>query len=247
VIHLAAQSAVPDALRDPETTLSVNLLGTLHLLQALDAHGFRGQLLYVGSGDVYGNVPEDCLPVNETWLPHPRNPYAVSKLAAEALCWQWHASEGMRVVLARPFNHIGPGQSDRFVVSSIARQLAEIRRGTRSGVIRVGRLDTSRDFTDVRDVVDAYLALLRHGEPGEVYNVCSGVERAIGSILEQLIVLAGVDVRAEEEQARVRSSEQIRMRGDPGKLIRATGWQPKIPIEVSLFEVLAYWEQLIDG
>ena len=117
VLHLAAQSSVPDALRDPAATLQINLFGTLNVLQALKNCAFRGRMIYVGTGDVYGIVPEDALPVAETRLPAPRNPYSVSTLAAEALCYQWTVTEGMDIVLARPFNHIGWGQSERFVVS----------------------------------------------------------------------------------------------------------------------------------
>jgi GDP-4-dehydro-6-deoxy-D-mannose reductase len=199
VIHLAAQSAVPESFRDPETTLQVNVVGTLHLLQALAASGFQGRLLFIGTGDVYGLVPESELPIAETRLPHPRNPYAVSKLAAEALCRQWQSTTGLEIVLARPFNHIGPGQSERFAVSDFARQIAEIRMGTRPAVIRTGDLAVTRDFTDVHDVVEAYLTLLEHGEPGEIYNVCSGIEFSLQALLDEMISLSGVTVQIQAE------------------------------------------------
>ena len=245
VIHLAAQSAVPESFRDPETTLQVNLVGTLHLLQALDAAGFRGRLLYVGTGEVYGLVPESELPVAETRAPRPRNPYAVSKLAAETLCWQWHTTKGMDVVLARPFNHIGAGQSDRFAVSDFARQVAAVKRGRQPPVIRVGNLDVTRDFTDVHDVIEAYFALLERGEAGEIYNVCSGTEHSMQSLLEQLIALGGVDVQIETETGRVRRAEQPRMCGDATKIQLATGWRPTTPIGASLRGALQFWEEKI--
>ena len=147
VLHLAAQSWVPEAVRDPEATLHINVLGTLHLLQALKQAGFRGRMVFVGTGDVYGRVPDSEMPISETRLPAPRNPYAVSKLAAEALCYQWSVSEGMEIVLARPFNHIGWGQSDRFVMSDFARQISEIKQGRRAPAVTVGDIDVSRDFT----------------------------------------------------------------------------------------------------
>ncbi len=128
-------------------------------------------------------------------LPAPRNPYAVSKLAAEALCYQWTVTEGMDIVLARPFNHIGAGQSDRFVISDFARQVAQIKCGQREPVVAVGDIDVTRDFTDVGDVVQAYFALLGAGATGEAYNVCSGREQSIRSLLERLVALAGVTVR----------------------------------------------------
>jgi GDP-4-dehydro-6-deoxy-D-mannose reductase len=247
VIHLAAQSAVPESFRDPEATLQINLVGTLHLLQALDAVRFKGRLLYVGTGEVYGLVPESELPVTETRIPRPRNPYAVSKLAAESLCWQWHASSGMDVVLARPFNHIGAGQSERFAVSDFARQVAEIKRGRRPPIIRVGNLDVTRDFTNVRDVIEAYLALLERGEAGETYNICSGAEYSLRALLEQLMALGGVDAQIESEGARLRRTEQRRMRGDASKIYNATGWRPSTPIGASLREALQFWEEKISN
>ena len=242
VLHLAAQSWVPDAFKDPATTLNVNLLGTLHLLQALQHAGFRGRMVFVGTGDVYGRVPEDELPVTEERLPAPRNPYAVSKLAAEALCYQWAATEGMDIVLARPFNHIGAGQSDRFVISDFARQVAQIKRGKREPVVAVGDIDVTRDFTDVGDVAQAYFALLGSGVAGEVYNVCSGREQSIRSLLERLVALAGVTVSIEQEPTRMRKAEQRRMRGDPGKIRQATGWEPVTPLDESLAAMLRHWE-----
>jgi GDP-4-dehydro-6-deoxy-D-mannose reductase len=242
VLHLAAQSFVPDALRDPAATLQVNLFGTLNLLQALKRCGFRGRMIYAGTGDVYGVVPEDALPVAETRLPAPRNPYAVSKLAAEALCYQWTATDRMDVVLARPFNHIGWGQSERFVVSDFARQIVEIRQGRRKPVVAVGDIDVTRDFTDVRDGVHAYIALLASGSIGEIYNVCSGRETSIRAVLERLATLAGVEITIEQDPVRFRKSEQRRMCGDPAKIKRATGWEATTPLDDSLNEMLRYWE-----
>jgi GDP-4-dehydro-6-deoxy-D-mannose reductase len=153
VIHLAARSFVPDSFANPRETLDVNLLGTLNLLWVLRDTAFTGRLLYVSSGDVYGAVPEEALPVTELRIPEPRNPYAVSKLSAEHLCRQWHLSEEMDVVIARPFNHIGPAQDSRFVVPGFARQLCRIAAGEQDARLIVGDLDVSRDFSDVRDVV----------------------------------------------------------------------------------------------
>jgi GDP-4-dehydro-6-deoxy-D-mannose reductase len=242
VIHLAAQSWVPDAFRDPATTLSINLFGTLNLLQALQNASFTGRLVYVGTGDVYGNVALDALPVSESHAALPRNPYAVSKLATEALCRQWVITEAMDIVLARPFNHIGRGQSDRFVVSDFARQVAEIRAGKREPVVRAGDIDVTRDFTDVRDVVHAYFALLDSGERGQTYNVCSGREQSIRSILDRLAEIAGVDVTVEIEEGRLRRAEQRRMRGDASKIRAKTGWEASTAIEASLADMLDYWE-----
>ena len=242
VLHLAAQSFVPDAVRDPAATLEINLFGTLNVLQALKKCAFRGRMIYVGTGDVYGMVPEDALPVAETRLPAPRNPYSVSKLAAEALCYQWTATEGMDIVLARPFNHIGWGQSDRFVLSNFARQIVEIRQGRRGPAVAVGDIDVTRDFTDVRDVVHAYFALFASGASGEVYNVCSGRDRSIRSLLDRLAELAGVAITIEQDRARLRRAEQRRVCGDPAKITRTTGWVANTPLDESLAAMLRYWE-----
>ena len=241
VIHLAAQSNVPAALKDPDRTLRVNVLGTLNLLQALKHAGFRGRMVFAGTGDVYGAVADDALPVDERLLPQPRNPYAVSKLAAEALCRQWSITEGMHIVLARPFNHIGPGQSDDFVVSGFSKQIAAIRAGRQAAELSVGDIDVTRDFSDVRDVVSAYFALLDAGSRGEVYNICSGRERSVRSILDTLIKISGVEVAIKVDSSRLRRSEQRRMCGSPLKIGNATGWQVSTPIEKSLADILDYW------
>lgn len=238
VIHLAARSFVPDSFADPRETLDVNLFGTLGLLCALRETKFRGRLLYVSSGDVYGAVPESALPVAESRWPEPRNPYAVSKLSAETLCLQWHRSEQMDVIVARPFNHIGPGQSERFVVPTLARQVARVAAGLQKPTLTVGDIDVTRDFSDVRDVVRAYAAMLGRGQAGRIYNVCSGREVTIRSILQTLCTLARVDPAIVQDSARLRPSEQRRMVADCQRLRADTGWEPAISLETSLQQIL---------
>ena len=242
VIHLAAQSSVAESFKDPAATLNINLIGTLHLLQALTKTGFTGRMVYVGTGDVYGTVDEADLPIVETLPPAPRNPYGVSKLAAETLCRQWVYTEGMQIVLARPFNHIGPGQSTLFAIPDFAKQIVEIRHGQREPVITVGDIDVTRDFTDVRDVVRAYFDLLRAGVAGEIYNVCSGVERTVRSMLERLLELAQADVTVETDATRLRKAEQRRVCGSAAKIRAMTGWSPLLSIDDSLAAILNYWE-----
>jgi len=242
VVHLAAQSSVPASFADPRETYELNFFGTLNLLEALKASGFAGRLLYVGSGDAYGAVDPGELPVDEAHALRPRNPYAVSKAAAEILCYQWSRCESFQIVMTRSFNHIGPGQSERFAISDFARQIVAIRRGAKPPVIRAGDIDGTRDFTDVRDIVRAYILLLERGRAGEIYNVCSGIERPVRALLLRLLELAGVEAAIERDPSRLRSVEQQRSCGNPAKLRRDTGWAPAISLDTSLADILADWE-----
>lgn len=243
VIHLAGQSFVPASLVDPGLTYQVNFHGTLNLLQALKDTGFRGRLLYVGSADAYGAVPEHELPVTEARALKPLNPYAVSKAEAEALCYQWSQTGPFEIVIARPFNHIGPRQSTHFAVASFARQIAacRARRGGRRLVI--GDASTTRDFTDVRDIVRAYAALLARGRNGEAYNVCSGVERSVAQVIRAMMQMAGVEMQIEVDTGLLRKVEQRRMVGSFAKLHSDTGWRPEIPFEQTLADTLDYWDK----
>ncbi|WP_095110127.1 GDP-mannose 4,6-dehydratase [Pseudomonas sp. Irchel 3E20] len=245
VIHLAGQTFVPEAFRDPAATLKVNLLGTLNLLQALKARGFTGTFLYVSSGDVYGQVSETALPIDEQQPPCPRNPYAVSKVAAEFLCLQWGISEGWPMLVARPFNHIGSGQSDSFVVASAARQIARIQQGLQAPRLEVGDIDVTRDFLDVSDVVSAYLAMLQSAAPGHIYNVCSGREQSIRGLIEQLAALADVEIELVQDPARLRRAEQRRVCGNPARLQQATDWTPLTTTQQSLRAILSDWESRV--
>ncbi|MGQ9500130.1 MAG: GDP-mannose 4,6-dehydratase [Dissulfurimicrobium sp.] len=245
VIHLAAQSFVPESFKDPRATFDVNFFGTLNLLSALKEEGFKGKMIFVGSGDVYGLVPSDRLPIVEDTPPKPRNPYAVSKLAAEALCYQWSQTEGFEIVMTRPFNHIGPGQDECFVVSSLAKQVMEIKMGIKRPVIEVGDIDVTRDFIDVRDVVRAYKLLLEYGTNGEIYNICSGKERIIRNILERLMELAGIEADIHQNPSRMRVAEQRRVCGSPERLIKDTGWAPQISFDDALKDILDYWGERV--
>ncbi|MBH3341401.1 GDP-mannose 4,6-dehydratase [Pseudomonas mendocina] len=241
VIHLAGQTFVPEAFRDPARTIEVNVIGTLNLLQALKSEGFAGSFLYVSSGDVYGQVRDADMPITEELAPRPRNPYAVSKVAAELLCQQWSYTEPWRIMVARPFNHIGAGQNDSFVVPSIARQLARSCNDGRPVRLEVGDIDVTRDFLDVRDVIEAYLLLLEKGVNGEVYNLCSGKERKVRDIIMQMANLAGVEVTLVQDPARMRRSEQRRVIGSAEKLQKRTGWKPGVNITETLQGVLSDW------
>ena len=243
VIHLAAQSFVPASFENPAETYEINFQGTLNLLAALKETGFRGRMLFIGSGDTYGLVPESQLPVTEDQPLRPRSPYAVSKVAAEALCYQWSQTESFTITMTRSFNHLGPGQSDRFAVSDFARQIVEIKNGRREPILSVGDIDVTRDFTDVRDATAAYVLLLDRGRNGEAYNVCSGNDHSLRSVVECLLQLASVDARIVQDPTRLRASEQRRMRGSYAKLRADTGWEPTIGLEQSLGDILRNWEE----
>jgi GDP-4-dehydro-6-deoxy-D-mannose reductase len=242
VIHLAAISFVPESFARPHETYDVNLYGTINLLEGLREQGFGGAFLYVSSGEVYGSVPVEALPVSEERVPRPRNPYAASKVAAEAYCQQCGLASTLRVLIARPFNHLGRGQSERFVLPALAKQISEIKSGRRAPVIEVGNIDVTRDFSDVRDVIQAYVALLGSGRAGEIYNVCSGVERNVGDVLRRMLEIAGVKASICVQQDKVRPNEQRRHCGSNRKLREDTGWAPRIPFEQSLTDLLHSWK-----
>lgn len=242
VIHLAAQSSVATSIANPANTLHVNVLGTFNLLQALDRSGFRGRVLFVSSGDCYGMVDPANLPVGEMQPLIPRNPYAVSKIAAESLCLQWCKARAFRIVIARPFNLIGPRQSANFVISDIGRQLSMIQSGQDAPHVTVGDCEISRDFTDVRDAVRAFALLLEHGQNGEAYNVCSGRERTIREIIDSYADILGFSLQIRQEGARMRRAEQRRMLGSFAKLRGHTGWEPSIPLRTSLVDIIQYWK-----
>lgn len=238
VLHLAAQSFVPQSIANPRETFDVNVMGTLNLIEALEANGFDGKFLYVSSGDVYGLVAEESLPVGTNTSPAPGNPYAASKLAAEELCLQWGRRTGVEILVARPFNHIGPGQDARFVIASFAAQLTAIRRGELPPVLDVGDIEVTRDFTDVRDVVDAYAKIFEHGEPGTRYLIASGIERRIRDILAGLIQIVGVEVEVRRDPNRYRMADQRRMVASAAATTKDTGWIPIIKFEQTLNDIL---------
>ncbi len=242
VLHLAGLSFIPDSFKSPEKTFEVNFLGGLRLLESLAEAGFKGRFLFAGTGDAYGLVDSDCLPIRESQPLQPRNPYAVSKVAAEALCYQWSQTGPFEVMMARPFNHIGAGQASTFALSDFASQIAQIAANLKPPVLTVGDIDVTRDFTDVSDVLNAYELILSRGHNGEVYNVCSGTEWSVRALLEKLLAIAGVKADIVHDPARFRRSEQTRVCGSHAKLTEHTGWLPQVPIDETLLNLYSYWE-----
>ena len=238
VFHLAAQAFVPQATREPLDTYDTNVMGTARLIDALRAlpERARPRLIFVSSSEVYGAQPATALPLRETALPAPATTYAASKLAAEAIVLASARSYGIATIVTRAFNHIGPGQSDRFVVAAFAKRLAAIAAGG-DPLFPVGNLTPQRDFLDVRDVVRAYADLAERGVDGETYNVCSGTPTRIADVLRTLVTFARVGVEIREDPALARPVDVPLVYGDPAKLKAATGWKPEYALARSLRDI----------
>jgi GDP-4-dehydro-6-deoxy-D-mannose reductase len=243
IVHLAGQSSVHVSWTDPGGTLRTNVLGLVHLVDALRRRFAKPALLVVGSAEEYGAVVPADLPLREEAPLLPASPYAVSKTAQGLLAAEYARGLGLRVVRTRTFHHTGPGRGEAFAESSFARQIAEIEAGLREKVLLVGNLEAVRDYSDVRDVVRAYWALLdRAGEAaGGVFNVCSGRGLRIHDLLDVLLARAQVKVEIRVDKDRLRPSDVPAQVGDPSRLKALTGWEPRIPLEQSLGELLDDW------
>ena len=241
IYHLAAITHVGQSWDEPRRVLEVNVLGTAALLAAARECGTNPRILVTSSAEVYGTITDPTLlPLTESSPTSPLSPYAASKLAAEAVCTQAWLGHGQHGVMVRPFNHIGPGQSPNFAVSALSKRIVD---AERSGAdeIPVGNLSARRDFTDVRDVVRSYRLLVESGSPGEVYNVCSGRDVSIQEIADRLLAAAGSAVRLVPDPALMRPVEVPVLRGDPARLVAATGWTPELTLDQTLADVLAHW------
>jgi GDP-4-dehydro-6-deoxy-D-mannose reductase len=230
---------VPDATADPAGAFTVNALGTLHVLAAVARHAPRCRVVVVGSADAYGAVAEAAQPIVEAVPLQPLSAYGASKAAADMLAGQWANGMGLDVVRVRPFNHTGPGQDARFVCADFARQLVAVARGARPPRIEVGDLAPVRDFSDVRDVVAAYVAVAERGARGAVYNVCSGVGRSIQMVLDDLVAAVGVSVEVVSTADRRRPSRVPRLVGSPAALQAATGWAPRFAWAQTIADLVA--------
>ncbi len=240
IFHLAGQSHVPTSWSDPIGTLRANVEGTQNVVDAAFTHGVR-RVLAVTSAEVYGRVEADHLPVSESAALQPTNPYAASKVGADAVAQQAVNGRGQDVIRLRAFNHMGPGQSTGFVASGLAQRIVAAERGE-ADRIPVGTLDVRRDFTDVRDVVRAYAMVAEDGEPGAVYNVCSGIDRPISDLVDGLLAhstfgAAGRSVLWQDPDL-VRPVDVPVMRGDNARLCDHTGWAPVIAFDQSMADIL---------
>ncbi len=240
IYHLAGQASPARSWKDPALTLAVNAGGTANLLEAA-AHFGRPRVVVVTSAEIYGQVTEEELPLNESSPPRPGHPYGISKWASSKLVGVYWQRYQLPVVEARPFNHIGPHQALGFVVADFASQLAAIKLGHQEATISVGNLTAQRDFTDVRDVAAAYQVLAERGNPGEAYMICSGRAVTIRHLLDTLIELSGVSVNIQNDPERMRPSDTPCLYGSYEKIRRDTGWQPRIPLRQSLSDALEDW------
>jgi GDP-4-dehydro-6-deoxy-D-mannose reductase len=241
VYHLAAMTHVGESWDDPSKVLRVNVLGTAEILAAARTLDESPRVLVISSAEVYGVVTPAQLPLDEDTPAVPASPYAASKLAAEAVALQAWRGYGQPVIVVRPFNHIGPGQSPNFFVPAFAKRIVDARRSGEHS-LRVGNLTTRRDFTDVRDVVISYRLLIERGQAGAVYNVCSGRDVAMSEVAAELLQLAGADLTLETDPELLRPVDVPVLRGSAARLEAATGWQPRIPLATTLADVLASWE-----
>jgi GDP-4-dehydro-6-deoxy-D-mannose reductase len=245
LFHLAAQSYVPTSWRAPAETLAGNVLGQVNLFEAIRDLGLETRVHIAGSSEEYGLVHPDETPIREENPLRPLSPYAVSKVTQDLLAYQYWKSYQLHVVRTRGFNHTGPRRGEVFVTSNFARQVAAIERGRLDPVVWVGNLESVRDFTDVRDMVRAYWLALEQGEPGEVYNVCSGRGYSARQVLDILLDYARVKVEVREDPARMRPSDVTLLLGDCTKFQNATGWKPTIAFEITLKDLLEYWRQRV--
>lgn len=247
IVHLAGQSYVHASWKAPVETIATNVIGQVNLLEAIRARGPRApRFLVIGSSEEYGLVHPHELPITEENPLRPLSPYAVSKVAQDLLGYQYFKSYGLPIVRARAFNHEGPRRGHVFVTSDFARQIAEIEAGRREPEVLVGNLQAVRDFTDVRDIVRGYWLLLERGEPGEVYNLCSGRGWTIQEVLDLLLSEATVrPIKVREDVARLRPSDVPVLIGDASKIRAALGWAPEIPFERTLRDLLQYWRERV--
>ncbi|MBI2195781.1 MAG: GDP-mannose 4,6-dehydratase [Candidatus Levybacteria bacterium] len=245
VFHLAALTSPKESFENPSLTITNNIAAQVNLLEAIRGAGIDSKILIISSADVYGLVNAKDLPIDEETALMPVSPYAVSKLTQDFLGLQYFLSYGLQIVRVRPFNHIGPRQSASFVVSSFAKQIAEIEKRKKEKTIHVGNLSAKRDFTDVRDMMAAYLLALQKGKLGDVYNIGSGVSYKISEILYTLLSLSTEKIKVEVDKNLLRPKDEPELRCDRSKFTAQTGWEPKIKIEQTLKDTLDYYRNIV--
>jgi len=246
IFHLTAQSFVPSSWKSPEDTLFNNIISELNILEVVRELKLNPVIVIACSSEEYGLVFGNELPLKEDNPLRPLSPYAVSKIAQEKLAFQYHQSYGLKTVLTRFFNTEGPRRGQDFVTSNFAKQIAEIEKGKKEPIIYVGNLEAKRDFTDVRDMVRAYWLASEKCKFGEPYNVCSGKTRSIKSVLELLLSLSKVkNIQIKQDPNKMRPSDVPILFGDYSKFKKQTGWEPEIPFEKTIKDLLNYWREKV--
>jgi len=245
VFHLAAVSNVRHSWNRRKETFETNIVGTLNVYEGIRKFSPHARIVFVSSSDIYGTKFCSENPLDEKEEVMAVNPYAYTKWSGEVLSDFYARVENLNIVIARSFPHTGPGQSADFVCSDWACQIARIEKGLSEPVINVGNLSVERDFTDVRDVVGAYVGLIEKGKTGEVYNVCSGRSYSLENIIKSLLSFARKEISIRVDSQKLRKVDIQWLVGDNRKIIEAISWEPQIPIEQSLEELLEYWRQRV--
>ncbi len=243
IYHLAALASAAASFESPGLVITNNIISQLNLFEAVRLNKLSPKIMIISSAEIYGIVDPNDLPVDEDTVLKPASPYAVSKIAQDYMGLQYHISYNLNVIRARPFNHIGPGQTDQFATSSFAKKIAEIEKGKREPILTAGNLDAKRDFTDVRDMVKAYVLLMEKGIAGEVYNIGSGKSYKMSEVLDILLSYSDAKIKVEVDPALLRPSDNPELLCDNNKIKDLTGWAPEIPIEKTLKEILEYWRK----
>lgn len=242
ILHLASQSSVAYSWLYPAESMEENNSIFLNLIEQTRLSGLGCRILSVGSSEEYGHVKETDLPLVETQIANPVNPYGASRAFQQMVSDIYCRNYGLDIIHTRSFNHLGPYQTDKFVVSSFAKQVAnELKDGRKNIKLSVGNVDIVRDFTDVRDVVQAYYLLLQSGTTCNIYNVCSGQGFVLKDIISMIARLTNSRIDWCSDENNIRPSENKKMIGSHAKLTKETGWQPKIPLEQSLRDLIEYW------
>ena len=245
IFHLAAQSFVPTSWKAPVETMTTNVVGQINIFEAMRELRLESRVQLACSSEEYGMVYEDEIPIKESNPLRPLSPYGVSKVAQDLLGYQYHESYGLFTVRTRGFNHTGPRRGDVFVSSNFSRQIAMIEKGKQEPVVKVGNLEARRDFTDVRDMIRGYWMALESGEPGEAYNIGSGKDITIQSMLDILLSFSTIDIEVRQDPDRMRPSDVLVLRADNTKFCTLTGWKPEIPLEKTLEDLLNYWRERV--
>lgn len=245
IFHLAAQSSVGIAWKNPALTIDINIKGSVNVMDAIRELFYKPRILLIGSGEEYGHIQEGEIPIREGNRIRPGNIYAATKACQNMIGNIYAQAYDMEVMMVRAFNHIGPSQASIYVVSDFCRQVAEIEKGMREPVMYVGNLKARRDFTDVRDVVEAYRLLAEYGRSGETYNVGRGESISIKEMLDMIIALSDRDIKIEIDKNKLRPVDVPIIEADISKIKDLTGWKPRIPLGQTIEETLNYWREKV--